>query len=312
MFVENNMTNTRQILGTQSRRVKTYTEADLLEELKREEERQPKKPSTPGEGVSNPEAQVQPIDFGVARFLGDEWGRKVHEKIIAKYGKFTVIGKLSNVYGLNEKVVKASSHFYAVAANEFLLPFGIRTATQAELEKIFKAKTLELKGHYIDTGLVWRTNDDPNGYLAKYLFEQFKKKSITLNEGTPYVVPLHCLRLNEDGKSEYGLSFDLTGLTGYFQAPILNVVTQQFFEDSDIDEKTGLPKEVRADGSRKLYTRNWNDYAVKNSGLSELSLNSFSNLESCVDGLALSIDNGRVVCVTSEATAFEKLGRDLK
>jgi hypothetical protein len=207
-------------------------------------------------------------------------------------------------YNDKEKIVKGSNPFYVAAVNEFL-PEGLRTASQADLEKILKGNLLPLKDHWEDSALVLRTRQEPNIYLAEDLFNQFKAKGINLKENSAYVIPLFTLKLREDSKSEHKLAFDISDLTleSYFQAPILNKVSQQKFNNSDIDEKTGLPIKFAVSGDRTLYTRNYKDYTLKNSGLSRLYLGRDLSLYSSWDDLANSDEYGRVVVVSSEAGA---------
>jgi len=276
---------------------KQWIERHFERERKEAEEakRKQKKENKPTKAQKLPE-------FKQAFFLQDDFGKSIHEKIQEKYGSFHAISIIN--YDEKGKIVKGTNPFYVLAANEFL-PEGIRTATQADLERILKTNLLNLKNIWEDSSLVWRSNQDPNEYLAKALYQQFKDRGITLQEGTPYVIPLFTLKLRQDTKSEHKLAFDISNSTleSYFEAPILNEVYQQQFNNSDIDEKTGIPSQVGNSGNRKLYTRNYQDDTPKNSGLSRLDLDLGPDLDSCWDDLASSLEDGRVVLVSSEAGA---------
>ena len=237
---------------------------------------------------------------GVARILGDEWGRKVHERVINKYGRFAPFKDYGITYNNKTKKVQGSNTFYVGAINEMIRPFNIRTATQADLEKILRNKILDLKSNYEDSSLVWRSNEDPNKYLAQDIYNQFNaKKGTNLKDGIPHIFPLYCMNLREDSKSGYGLAFDLLDGFEYFEAPILNSPTQLKFDESDIDEATGFPRQVKKEGSRILYTIN--------SGLCRAYLYRWLVSYSDDDGLSYSDASGWVVCIAAQAADFEKL-----
>jgi hypothetical protein len=238
--------------------------------------------------------------FGKAFFLtDDDFGKEVHNTITARYSDIEAIKKI----GLG----KGSNPFYVIAVNEVLrekFP-QVRTATQADLEKILKEGLLELKGRYEDSGLVWRSNQDPNEYLAKNLFSQFEAKGVNLKQNSAYLIQLQNLSLKKDGTSPEKLSFVLPNLIigEYLESPILNEVSQQSFESSDVDVATGITKKVSSSGSRKLYTRNWSQYSVRNSGLVGAYLVRGVNFDADNDGLSNSYDDGRVVLVSAEGGA---------
>ena len=239
--------------------------------------------------------------FKDAFFLGDALGEEINKKIQEKYRTFEPINKI--IYNPKTKLIEGSNSFYVVAVQEFL-PEGIRVVTQADLEKILKNNLLPLKGNYEDSGLVWRSSQEPNEYLAKDIKEQFKAKGIALKENSAYVSPLFSLRLRADEYSPYKLSFNITDetLKAYFEAPILNEATQQKFNNKDIDKSIGLPKKVGAEGNRVLYTRNWGQYSIKSSGLARLYLDGVLYLGSGYEDLAYSLGAGQVVCVRAEGT----------
>ena len=231
-------------------------------------------------------------------FLGQDWGKQVHEIIQNKYKRIEQITKVIYDDALN--IVRGSTPFYAVAVNEVLREneMGIRTATQADLERILKTNALELKGNWEDSSLVWHSNRDPNTYLSTNLSEQAKQKGITLTEGIPFVFPLCALSLKQDRSSPYKLSFVIENPELCFQAQILASASQQKFESLDIDDKTGLPREVRENGTRTLWTRNYDSYGAKKmQGLSRLYLNRNLYANSCYENLAISNEDGRVVVV---------------
>ena len=308
------MTNLH-ILGNSGRKRKSMYDPNLAERINKETEAEIRKKQLeeklkakklPKEqpAVITPSPIITPSNLKYS-FLGDELGKTINEKVQAKYGIFEAISKIQ--YDDNEKIIKGSTPFYVVAVNEiFQEQFPqFRTATQAELERILKTNTLKLEGHYEDTGLVWRSNANPNEYLAKDIHNQFKARGIEFKEGTPYVIPLHTLKLRKDEQSKYKLAFDITDLTlnNYFEAPVLNEVSQKRFDSKDIDAKTGLPSKLGDSGQRTLYTRNFDGYNPKNSGFCGLYLDRLLNAYSNDDYLAFSDADARVVVVSGEAGA---------
>jgi hypothetical protein len=227
------------------------------------------------------------------QFLQDDFGKEINEKIQEKYGTYPAINKIS--YNEKNKIVEGSNPFYVVAVQEFL-PQNIRVATQADLERILKTNALPLEGYYEDSSLVWRSNKEPNEYLAQDIYKQFKDKGIELQN--PSVIPLFTLKLREDESSPYKLAFDITDLTleNYFSAPILNSKSGSYINPAEINEKTGIPEKVynkSVSGNRQLWTIN--------SGLSRLYLGRVLDLDSYWDVLADSSEGGRVVVSRAKA-----------
>ena len=296
------------IIGDSGKRKLRYDEnlahrinAETEKRLKKEElEEKLKKKAKPSPETINspPKDEIAPPNNLKYSFLGDDFGKKINEKIQKKYQNIPAINQV--VYDDSEKIVKGSTPFYVVAVNEiFKEGFPqFRTATQADLEKILKSKSLDLLGCYEDSSLVLRTKDKPNEYLAEDLFNQFKDKGINLKEDSVYVLPLYTLKLRKDNNSEHKLSFDITDLTinNYFEATILNSKDGSYINPSKMDENTGLPFKVYeklSPENRQLWTRN--------SGLVRLYLYNGLNIDSDVEYLANCDSNGRVVVVSGEA-----------
>ena len=299
--------NNQEKLEQWAHRYRDRIEKEAEEERKKKEQEELEKEKNKGKKLKKEKTpdKIDSPDFSSAFFLGDEFGKQIHEKVQAKYSNLEAINKV--VYDEKDKIVKGSTPFYVVAVNEILqeeFP-QFRTAIQADLEKILKDNKLPLRGQYEDSSLVLRTKENPNKYLAEDLFNQFKDKGIVLKEDSAYVLPLFTLKLRKDGKSNYKLSFDLTDSTleNYFEAPILNEVSQKKFNSIDIEEKTGLPKKLQDKGERTLYTRNYQSYDIKNSGLVGLYLYGNLNIDSDDGDLAGCGAGGRVVVVSAEGTA---------
>lgn len=194
-----------------------------------------------------------------------------------------------NILGYNFDVVKGSNPFAVVLANQILRQEGLRTATQADLEKTLRTNALNLAGTYEDTGLVLRSEDNPNTYLAKDLMNQVKKRNNKQN--LPVMIPLTGLELKADSNSSEGLAFNLLENAEVIYAPTLS--RDGNFNSEDIDKETGLPTKL-GKGNRTLYTRK--------DGLSRLCFFGGLGVGSGVRGLAVSDDVGRVVVVSAEGT----------
>jgi hypothetical protein len=225
-----------------------------------------------------------PKDIPQIGFFGGEQGREINKSIQKDYNNFNVL----QVGNYSEGVIKGSNPFYAIAVQS-RLPSGVRVANQADLETAMKNGVLDLSRTYEDTGLVLRTDGNPNSYLAGNLMEQVKER---LGKGAkmPVMIPFYGMELAKDQNSPYGLAFKLKDDTEINYAPILNKSNGSDFTSEDIDVKTGLPTKV-GKGNRILWTGD--------SGLSRLFLNWSLDLDSDNDDLAGSDGDGRVVLVST-------------
>ena len=169
---------------------------------------------------------------------------------------------------------------------------GLRTATQADLEKILKFNTLDLKGFKVDSGLglkklKWYNDNEEALRLTKQIgdFQYNGEKVVIMN--------LHDLEV-EKRLWDYDCRFNLREDAKLSYAPKLNK-NSGYFSSQDIDEKTGLPSEIGNESAvrnRFFYT--------KKSGLLRLRLTPNNGLE-LVRNLIKSDDySGRVVVVKSK------------
>lgn len=230
-----------------------------------------------------------PKDIPQIDFLEGNFGAE----FLAEY-----LGKVEKDYKNNpnlivliesNSLVTGSNVFAVVLANQILFEQNLRTATQADLERVLKLGTLNLSGTYEDIGLILRTEAEPNIYLARDLSRQLKARNLKIEY--PVLINLTNLELKADQDSNYGLSFRLKEDAVPIYASILN--KQSIFNSEDIDEFTGLPGKTGTKGERYLYTRA--------SGLSCLCLNWGLDLGSNCGGLAGSDSKGRVVVVSGAA-----------
>lgn len=233
----------------------------------------------------------------VPRFLEGDFGKEVNEEVQAKYRKFPGIKNIG--YNPHSMVIEGSSSFYATAVNEVLRGNGLngRTTTQSDVEKILKNRDLALLEHYVDTGLVLRSRDGPNAYLAKLLVDQVKLRNF--DQEMPVIISLKDLDLKEDQDSSYGLAFKLRENVEVIYAPILKSKEgrkEETFLSENIDEKSGLPKKLGG-GDRMLYTNH--------AGLSRIWVTGGSYLDTYNSNLAFSSLRARVVLVCDEVTGVE-------
>ena len=292
--------------------IRPYMKQDDLEVIARAIP-MPKEPKAkpPEDKVSEPPAEPpaggsrgMPLPAGTYSFMTHEMFEEFEKRRKADFPDADVLAELAynSKLKLEKGQVTGSNPFIVCLAN-MILPEGFRTATQADLERALK-QGFPLRYHYEDTTGVLRDRQEPNSYLAKDLYKRFKKVGITLKEGVPYVVPYCGLKLVKDSKSPHKLAFELTDRlideNFYFEAPILNELSQQKFETSDIDEAIGLPKKVGKNGARTLWTRNHSGYAIKNSGFSRLCLDWSLDVDADDVDLANSDSGGRVVVVSAE------------
>ena len=224
--------------------------------------------------------------------LGGEQGKEINDAIKKDFAGISAL----QVGNYSEGIVKASNPFYAVAVQKRLQE-GVRVASQADLEKALKWGVLDLRGTYEDTGLVLRTEGEPNSYLASNLMIQAKAR-LDKKVKMPVMIPLYGLELAKDQNSPYGLSFKLGDNAEIISAPILNKGDGNF-SSRNINAETGLPKKL-GNGDRTLYTRQ--------GGLSWLCLFRDLDLYSNDENLADSNGDGRVVLVSGEATSRENSG----
>lgn len=233
-----------------------------------------------------------PVDIPQANFLEGDFGKAVLDdyKRITKsdYGN----AKCLKVLGYDNRVL-GSNPFAVVLVNQIIREQGLRTATQADLERILKVNALDLRGTSEDSALVLRTDGDsykPNDYLAKNLTRQLKERRKTK---WPTMITLSDLDLVKDEASHYGLAFKIRDDAKIVHVPILNKSGGNF-DSKKIDEKTGLPTKV-GKGDRFLHT--------KQDGLSGLLLGRGLGLYSNSDWdyLDSSSSGGRVVVVSGSS-----------
>ena len=198
------------------------------------------------------------------------------------------------VFEFEDNIVKGSSTYSSVLAADILKSMGASLAKPAVIESARKSNIFDTRGEgYVDYGVVFRSVDSPNEYLAKQLEPQLKKSLNLKKIKDPVVILSGDLELVNDDKAPKGLGFNLKDYAKPFSAPILK--KDGNFKETD---KNGLPKKLDSDGNRYSYTTD--------SGLSGLHLYGGLYVNSSYYLLAYSDSDGRVVAVSEENTQIEK------
>jgi len=233
--------------------------------------------------------------------FGKEFLKEYNERVKIDYGNNP------NLHVLKQEgdIVKGSNIFAVVLANKILIPELLRTAVQADLEKILHNGALGYDCNtYCDSGLILRdVKHGPNRYLANKLYEQLKLRNSGIN--LPILINPYDLNLVKDSDSDYGISFKLAGGANPLYVPALHRHREDFdedyfyspakpdievnFNDENIDPKTGLPlPDQTGKGYRTLSATIF--------GLSRLSSRG-RNIYSNIGDLAKSDLEGRIVVV---------------
>src|SRR3989344_5817350 len=191
----------------------------------------------------------------------------------------------------------AGSNCFAPIILRDLFPESSRLATMYDLERVTEVNPDALKGFYIDTGLVLRTEGDSykeNVFLAKNLAEQLKHRGITLEN--PKVIYFDALDLEENPESAYGLVYKLNERANLGKNIIDASELTNDFMFKTINEK-GIPVKDE-NGNRNLYTRE--------DGLSRFVLDRDSDVLSYDRYLADSDDDGQVVVIENKQSLEKK------
>jgi hypothetical protein len=220
-------------------------------------------------------------------FLEGDFGKQIldeyNQLVQNEYQNVSDLQKLS----FENNVVKGSNPFAFVLLNKVLQDHGKWVARPADLERALEKESINLKGTYGDSGLVLRSNTDPNQYLAQNLIAQIKQRE---ELQSPLMIPLEGLDLKYDSSSPNDLSFQLTNSTELIYAPQLDKTNhEKKFNNGD---KQGLPI-LDENGSRTLYSnegeglcrlyRYW-DLGLDARGRSLSSSNSSGRVIVCAEG----------------------------
>lgn len=196
--------------------------------------------------------------------------------------------KVLKVFEFNDNIVKGSCVYSSILAADILRQSGMKLAKPADIESAREMHEsdpetgFDTKDYYVDYGLVFRSTDDPNKYLAQQLEPQIKKALGKMPED-PVVILSGDLTLISDSDAEHGLGLALRGDAKPFPVPILKKDTK--FKETD-ENGMPIPDEY---GNRTSYTIA--------SGLSRLGLGGYLVLLSDWYDFTYSLSDGRVVFV---------------
>ncbi len=238
---------------------------------------------TEREKKQRPVKQKTPFPIGNVNysFLEGNSGKQIleedNQRVKADYKDSSALKVLS----FSDDVVKGSNPFAFILLNKILTQQKIRIATSADLERALEKEAINLKGTYGDSGLVLRSDGDPNGYLARDLINQVKQRG---SLQYPLMIPLAGLDLKYDSNSPHNLSFQLTDFAELIYAFQLEHKNDHA-KFNKADEK-GFPI-FDQNGSRTLYTGE--------GGLRRLYRGRGRDLVARPRVLAYSLDSGRVI-----------------
>ncbi len=190
------------------------------------------------------------------------------------------------VLNFKDDVIEGSNTYSIFLANDLLSKEGLRTATPSDVQKIINMNEDCLNNCYVDLGIVLRTENGVNEYLAKSLGKQAEERKYNFSNSNPLVFKSSDLELILDENSNSGLGFKIKESANPFNAPELSNKN-----DNNKFNKTnekGVPI-FDISGNKELYTRN--------DGLSRFLLAWGSGLYSGLVNLADSNDFGRVVVI---------------
>ncbi|MBW2982601.1 hypothetical protein KY343_06985 [Candidatus Woesearchaeota archaeon] len=224
-------------------------------------------------------------------FLEGDFGRQVLEQynqlVQGEYQNASALQKLS----FDDNVVKGSNPFAFVLLNRVLKDHGKWVARPVDLERALERDAINLRGTYGDSGLVLRSENDPNGYLASNLVSQLRSKGYNVG-GDVIMIPLAGLELRYDASSPHNLVFQLTDSSEIITASQLNESNHN--KKFNKGDERGLPI-FEDEGSRTLYSNESN-------GLCRLCRDGDLDLGAGSGVLAYSYGDGRVV-VCAEGTS---------
>jgi hypothetical protein len=254
---------------------------DLIRHL----EWQPGQPTAPITPIPDPSQNASSFtDNPAYSFLEGDFGRQVLEEynqlVQGEFQNASALQKLS----IADNVVKGSNPFAFVLLNRVLQNHGKWVARPADLEKALEIDVINLSGTYGDSGLVLRSESDPNEYLAGNLASQLSAKGHNLSGGA-IMVPLAGLELQYDAISPHKLAFRLTDSSEIIYASQLN--ESNHGKKFNRGDEKGIPI-FEYGGSRTLYSSESN-------GLCRLSRGRYLVLNARNRNLASSSGVGRVI-----------------
>lgn len=230
----------------------------------------------------NPLIEI-PKNIPSYNFLEGDFGKEVLNEYNSKVKQDYKDNSNLKILNFSDGIVKGSNSYSIFLMNDILSKQGLRTANPVDVQKVINKDKNFLSGKYVDLGLVLRTENSPNEYLAKQLGKQSKDRKYDFSNSNPLVFKSSDLELIVDNNSSSGLGLKIKDSATPFNAKELdNKNGNKKFKTTN---ENGVPI-FDENGNRTNYTQN--------DGLSRFGLGRDSNLGSW-GGLALSNSYGRVV-----------------
>lgn len=237
-----------------------------------------------------------PENIPIYNFLKGDFGKEFLEEYNGIVKSDYKDNSNLKVLSFKENVIKGSNIYSIFLANKILSQTGLRTATSTDVQKIINSDEKFLRNIYVDLGIVLRTEDNSNEYLAKQLGKQAKERKYDFSNENPLVFKASDLELILDENSSSGLGFKIKESANPFNAPKLS------------NKNSGKKFRITNEHGMPIFDKNENriNY-TKDNGLSGFSLYRDSNLYSRDDNLANSDDNGRVVVLNDAEGVAPKI-----
>lgn len=208
------------------------------------------------------------------------------------YEKFSGLASL-NVLKEYQGTIKGSNTYSTILINS-LLPKGKHVATPTDLENIILKDNRVLRRSYTDTGIIIRSQDEPNYYLAQDLALQIKTKE-TIR--FPMIIPLRYLNIRLDKNTSSGLAFTLKDDARAISSDMMNKTGFFNNKDKTYPIKDGfLPKLLHNEYSQE----NDRELTINNKGLSRLYMNQYLDLVSDLVDLRTSYDAGKTIIINEK------------
>lgn len=240
---------------------------------------------------------IKRLDEPNYNFLIGDFGKEMNDEYNSVVKSDYKDNSNLKVLNFKDNIVKGSNSYSIFLMNKMLSKYELRTVNSSDAQKIINSDENFLKGVYTDLGVVLRTEDNPNGYLARQLGKQANERRYKFSNSNPLVFKPSDLELIVDNNSPSGLGFKIQDSASPFNASELsNKNSDKKFKKTN---DNGVPI-FDKNGNRTNYT--------ENEGLRRFFLDGDSGLISGVDNLADSDGDGRVVILNdAEGVALKKL-----
>ena len=143
-------------------------------------------------------------------FLESDFGREVLNEYNSAVKSDYRDNPALKILNLDNNVAKGSNSYAIFLMSKLLSKYGLRTANSADAQKIIDNNDNFLRRVYVDLGVVLRSDNGANEYLAKQLAKQAKDRKYKFSNSNPLVFRPSDLELILDGNSPSGLGFKVS------------------------------------------------------------------------------------------------------